>query len=248
MRFWLLFFSFFSASAAGQSDLGYIVSVTESDAKRCTFQVQDMILARGQLADWMFNYSNKAVKVSIVAKQEEQSRCVQTALETIKKTGFTNIEFRHGQFSNSGVFVPIQLHPALQHPEAKPFDESANATEQLDTALDRAELTDKRVIVVMGANWCHDSRGLAGWFVQPRFAAMLEAKYEIVYVDVGHRDRNIDIARRFGLKSIKGTPTVLVLSSSGVLLNRKSAPKWRDAASREEDAIFAYFDQFIPEP
>lgn len=133
------------------------------------------------------------------------------------------------------------------HPEARPFDESADATEQVDAAMARALIADKRVIVLMGANWCHDSRGLSGWFAEPRFAAMLAAKYEIVYVDVGQRDRNIDIARRFGLTSIKGTPTVLVLTPRGVLLNRKSAPKWRDAASRKEADIFAYFDQFVPE-
>ncbi|WP_339689240.1 thioredoxin family protein [uncultured Parasphingorhabdus sp.] len=133
------------------------------------------------------------------------------------------------------------------HPEARPFDESANAVEQVDAALARAQLSGKRVIVVMGANWCHDSRGLSGWFAEPRFAAMLAVKYELVYVDVGMKDRNIDIARRFGIKSIKGTPTVLVLSSDGDLLNPKSAPKWRNAASREEDDIFVYFDQFAPE-
>jgi thiol-disulfide isomerase/thioredoxin len=136
---------------------------------------------------------------------------------------------------------------AANHPEARPFEKSANATEQVDAGLARAEIADKKVIVVMGANWCHDSRGLAGWFAEPRFAAMLAAKYEIVYVDVGQKDRNIDIGQRFGIKSIKGTPTVLVLSPDGALLNRKSAPKWRDAASREEEDIFAYFDQFTPE-
>lgn len=136
---------------------------------------------------------------------------------------------------------------AANYPEARPFEKSANATEQVDAALARAEIADKKVIVVMGANWCHDSRGLAGWFAEPRFTAMLAAKYEIVYVDVGQKDRNIDIGQRFGIKSIKGTPTVLVLSPDGALLNRKSAPKWRDAASREEEDIFAYFDQFTPE-
>ena len=133
------------------------------------------------------------------------------------------------------------------HPEARPFDESANAVEQVDAALGRAQLAGTRVIVVMGANWCHDSRGLSGWFAEPRFAAMLAAKYELVYVDVGMKDRNIDIAQRFGIKSIKGTPTVLILSADGKLLNRRSAPEWRDATSREEEDIFAYFDQFTPE-
>ena len=136
---------------------------------------------------------------------------------------------------------------AADHPEARPFNDSTDATQQVDAALDRAEIADKRVIVVMGANWCHDSRGLSGWFAEPRFAAMLEPKYEIVYVDVGQKDRNIDIARRFGIRSIKGTPTVLVLSPRGKLLNRRSAPKWRDAASRTEAEIFAYFDDFAAE-
>jgi len=143
----------------------------------------------------------------------------------------------------------VQAEAAVaDHPEASPFEESADATAQADAALARALVAGKKVILVLGANWCHDSRGLAGWFAEPRFAAMLEAKYELVYVDVGHKDRNLDIARRFGIKEIKGTPTVLVLSSAGELLNRASAPKWRNAASREEEDIFAYFDQFAPEP
>lgn len=154
------------------------------------------------------------------------------------------------------LFAGLALFPASAllaepaeagHPEARPYDEAADATAAVDAALDRAALAEKRVILVMGANWCHDSRGLAGWFAQPRFTAMLKAQYEVVYVDVGHRDRNIDIARRFGIKAIKGTPTVLVLSADGDLLNSKTAPKWRDAASRAEAEIFTYFDQFSPE-
>ena len=134
------------------------------------------------------------------------------------------------------------------HPEARPFDAAADAAALVDAALARAAENDQRVLLVLGANWCHDSRGLAGWFAEPRFAAMLEAKYELVYVDVGHKDRNLAIGRRFGIETIRGTPTVMILSSDGDLLNRKSAPKWRNAASRDEDDIFAYFDQFVPEP
>jgi len=69
---------------------------------------------------------------------------------------------------------------------------------------------------------------------------------------VGIRRKNqyggqLDIAQRFGIKKIKGTPTVLVLSPRGALLNPKSAPTWRNAASRDEADIFAYVDQFTPE-
>ncbi|MGP1282277.1 MAG: thioredoxin family protein [Parasphingopyxis sp.] len=139
----------------------------------------------------------------------------------------------------------------IDHPEARPFDGERAALAEIVWALTRATVHRKRVILVMGANWCHDSRGLAGWFETPRFAAMLEDRYEIVYVDVGRPQegagRNIDIARRFGIEEIAGTPTVLVLSPEGTLLNAETAPGWRNAASRSEDEIFDYFADFRPE-
>ena len=133
------------------------------------------------------------------------------------------------------------------HPEAKPYDRSRNANSDVDAALEQAARSGNNMIIVMGANWCHDSRGLAGWFAAPRFARMLAKDYEVVYVDVGYRDRNLDIAEGYGIKKIKGTPTVLVVSPEAQLLNPKSAPTWRNAASRDEDEIFQYFADFKPE-
>ncbi|MEQ1538760.1 MAG: thioredoxin family protein [Sphingorhabdus sp.] len=131
-------------------------------------------------------------------------------------------------------------------PEASPYDAKADAKAEVDAALARAKTGNRMAIIVMGANWCHDSRALAGWFAQPRFAAMIVSRYELVYVDVGYKDRNIDIARRFGLKSIKGTPTVMIVNGNGKLLNKKDAPTWRNAASRSEQAIYKAFAEFTP--
>jgi hypothetical protein len=132
------------------------------------------------------------------------------------------------------------------HPEARVFDASANAQGDVYAALARAQARGKNTIIVMGANWCHDSIGLAGWFATPRFAAMMEPKYEIVYVDVGvpqsGQGRNLDIAKRWKAKKIKGTPTVLIVSAQGTLLNKNDAGTWRNAASRSEDDIFRYFE------
>jgi thiol-disulfide isomerase/thioredoxin len=141
--------------------------------------------------------------------------------------------------------APLEAGTA-EHPEARPFDPKADAKAQVDAALARARANDRTAIIVMGANWCHDSRALAGWFATPRFAGMIAARYELVYVDVGYRDRNLDIARRFGLKSIKGTPTVLIVDATGRLLNRKDAPRWRNAASRSEDSIYRAVAEFTP--
>jgi thiol-disulfide isomerase/thioredoxin len=135
------------------------------------------------------------------------------------------------------------------HPEASPFDATADADKAVEAALGRAATQPgKMLLVVMGANWCHDSRALAGWFATPRFAAMLKERYELVFVDVGMpqvgQGRNLHIAKRFGINKIKGTPTVMILSPEGQLLNKKDAPKWRNAASRQENAIFRHFAEF----
>lgn len=139
----------------------------------------------------------------------------------------------------------IQQSARDAHPEARVYDASADAAAEVDVALARAAENDKKVILAMGANWCHDSRGFAGWMATPRFSEMIASKYEVVYIDVGTpqagEGRNINIAQRFGIDEITGTPTVLVLSSSGELLNPDTAATWRNAASRSEDEIFSYF-------
>lgn len=133
--------------------------------------------------------------------------------------------------------------PAALHPEARAYAPEADAKADVDAALARASANGKRVLLVLGANWCHDSRALAGWLESPRFAALTAARYEVVFVDVGvpqnDEGRNLDIAARFGLAEVKGTPALLVLTAEGRALNLDTAGSWRNAASRSEDAIFA---------
>ena len=132
---------------------------------------------------------------------------------------------------------------ATARPDAKSYAVSANAMADVEAALARAATTGKRVLLVMGANWCHDSTALAGWLETPRFAALLADRYELVFVNVGMPQtgdgHNLDIARRFGLAEFPGTPALLVLTAEGEAVNRDTAASWRNAASRSEDAIFA---------
>ena len=144
--------------------------------------------------------------------------------------------------------LPAQAAKDVENgqPEARPYDAKADAQANVDAALTRAKAGSRMTLIVMGANWCHDSRALAGWLSQPHFAAMIVSRYELVYVDVGYKDRNVDIARRFGIKSIKGTPTVLIVDGDGRLLNKKDAPKWRNASSRSQQEIYRAFAEFTP--
>lgn len=112
----------------------------------------------------------------------------------------------------------------------------------VDKALATAGKRGTRVLLVMGANWCHDSRSLAGWLETPRFRAMTAQRFEVIFIDAGKpqegKGRNLDVAQRFGIAELPGTPNLFVIRADGTLVNAESVTGWRNAASRSEDAIF----------
>jgi hypothetical protein len=130
---------------------------------------------------------------------------------------------------------------------AEPFDVEADAMADVDAALARAAARGADVILVLGGNWCHDSRGLAWRLAQPEVAPLIAEHYELVYVDVGFRDRNLEVAQRFGVEAINGTPTVLVVSPEGTLLNADSVEEWRTASQRDVEDVAAYFGRWAGE-
>lgn len=129
------------------------------------------------------------------------------------------------------------------HPESAIFNPAADAAAQFAAARTRSAASGKPLLLVLGANWCHDSRALAGWLETARFRALVANSFELLFVDVAHpqtgEGRNLDIARQFGIAEMKSTPALLVIAPDGRVLNADSATKWGNAASRSEDAIYA---------
>ncbi len=127
-------------------------------------------------------------------------------------------------------------------PEASPFDEKATPRRRST----RPSLVHVRLATMPSSSSAPTGAGTAARSPAgsrtPRFKAMLDPGYEIVWIDVGQRDRNIDLARRFGLDGIKGTPTVLIVDGAGKARNLKDAPGWKNARSRSEAAIYSYFE------
>ena len=149
------------------------------------------------------------------------------------------------------VFLWLALllaNPALaedngaEHPEARLYDASIDATEAVNSAMARAVERGVNVIIVLGANWCHDSRAFAGWTQTGRIGGLIRDRFELVFVNVGYPQtgdgHNAHIMRRFRFAEQVGTPMVIVATPDGEVLNRETAQSWRDTASRSEDEIY----------
>ena len=100
-------------------------------------------------------------------------------------------------------------------------------------------------MIVFGANWCHDSRSFAATLNSLRFEKLLKNNYEILYVDVGDKDKNINLIRKYGVQGEFGTPTVFVINSNGRVLNLDTAVSWRNAHSIDDDYKYEYLKSFI---
>jgi thioredoxin-related protein len=125
------------------------------------------------------------------------------------------------------------------------FKESADPMQDVQLALNRAKQNNKRVLLVMGAQWCHDSRGLAENFAKPELAAVLEKYYELIYVNVGYYKDLRTISNRFGEANYFATPTVLVIDPrSELTLNTRELAVWGSADSVSFDSYLEYFERY----
>jgi len=126
-----------------------------------------------------------------------------------------------------------------------PYNETDEAETEINYLLDIIKNEQKHGLIVFGANWCHDSRSFAATLNSIRFEKLLKNNYEILYVDVGNKDKNINLIRKYGVQGEFGTPTVFVINSNGRVLNLNTAVSWRNAHSIDDDYKYEYLKSFI---
>lgn len=132
----------------------------------------------------------------------------------------------------------------LSVPDA-PFDASANADAAVDAAFARAKTSGKRVLIDLGGNWCADCRILSGLMELPGMHAFLAAHYEMVSVDVGRFNRNLQIPARFGItERLAGVPAILVATADGTLVNRGQVSAIEDARHMTPQALADWLAQW----
>jgi len=119
----------------------------------------------------------------------------------------------------------------------------------LEAKLETARQSGKRLLVIAGGNWCHDSRALAARLFTPPLESVIDAYYETLFVDVGYLDKGGDVLGRLGIPVYYATPTVLIVDpAGGQVVNIDDRHQWGDAASIGMDASVGYFSRYAAAP
>ena len=108
--------------------------------------------------------------------------------------------------------VSITSYAQLAMPLPHPYVENADANADVARARARAIARRKLLLIDLGGNWCGDCLVLAGTMALPEVKAFVDAHYEVVTVDVGRFDKNLQIPARYGIKSrLEGVPALLIV-------------------------------------
>jgi thiol-disulfide isomerase/thioredoxin len=115
-------------------------------------------------------------------------------------------------FAAPAPHVGIASFAQLRTPLPYPYDEAANADAAVARARARAIAHHRLLLIDLGGNWCGDCRILTATMALPEVKAFVDAHYEVVTVDVGRFDRNLQIPARYGIRNrLEGVPSLLIV-------------------------------------
>lgn len=121
------------------------------------------------------------------------------------------------------------------------------ARHAITAAVERARTTDRRVMVVFGADWCGDAAAFAKALAHPLVAPLVEMGFEVVTLDIGARDRHVQIAQGWGIDYTAGVPAVAILDADGELITATTHGELRTARSLSPIEIATMIHRWLPE-
>jgi len=124
-----------------------------------------------------------------------------------------------------------------------PYNETADAKNEIKQALTQAATTQTPIIIVFGANWCGDCRMLDSAIKDGASAPLLARDFKIVKVNVGNWDKNLDVAKTYGVPLENGIPAVAIISAKNQVLYVTRDGELANARNMGDKGIYDFFKQ-----
>jgi thioredoxin 1 len=130
---------------------------------------------------------------------------------------------------------PHQIYSAAADPHA-----------DIAQALNTAQQQHKNVLIDFGGNWCGDCQVLDIYFHQQPNLPVLESNYVMVHVDIGHMDKNTDVAEKYGVPLDKGVPALAVLDEHGQVLYSQKNGEFEAMRRMDPTSVTEFLNQWKP--
>ncbi len=144
-------------------------------------------------------------------------------------------------------YIELPKDEVLKMPLPLPYNKKEYTEKDIQKFINKTINNSKQPIIIFGGNWCGDCRVLAGTFNLPTIKKFLDKHYEVLHIDVGRYEINMNLMEYFNIPREEGVPRVLVFDKNNNLLNSSSTKEWTTARDRKQQDIFNYFQNLITE-
>jgi thioredoxin 1 len=134
---------------------------------------------------------------------------------------------------------PTQMHAI--------YSDSADAKAEIAEALKHAQSANKRVILVFGGNWCFDCHVLDAAFQDAQIRPLVDANYEVIHVDVGRFDKNLDVAKKYRVNIARGVPALAVLAANGDVVFSDKGGEFEAARRMTRAEVVSFLNKWKPQ-
>jgi thioredoxin 1 len=124
---------------------------------------------------------------------------------------------------------------------------TGDARAQIQDAVSSATKARKNILLIFGADWCYDCHVLEKAFHRPDIAAVLNPNFQVVDINIGNGDKNLDLAAQYQVPLNRGVPAIAILDSKGNLLFSQKNGEWERARALGPEDLLALLKQWKPQ-
>ncbi|NMH61171.1 thioredoxin family protein [Alteromonas ponticola] len=125
--------------------------------------------------------------------------------------------------------------------EERFYESHSDPLKQFQSTLQQARESNTLVLLIIGANWCHDSRALAKQMQSNSVNKVLTRHYSPMVVNAGWLTDLSPLLAPLGHPAYFGTPSVFIIDPEHqIILNRGSVQRWQSAHSESSSSLAHY--------
>ena len=141
------------------------------------------------------------------------------------------------------IIINSNEYPHAPYPE--PYKKLKISLNELKEFIKYSVDQNKQSIVIFGANWCPDAKFLEAVMQLPTVKNFLEKYVNILSIDLGEYEINMELFNFFDSDIKDGIPRVFIMDKRGLNINLDSNDAMRMARELSAQEIFNYFQEFI---
>ena len=139
---------------------------------------------------------------------------------------------------------PVATAPAPTITPKHLYSETADPQADIAAGLAEAKREHKRVILDFGGDWCGDCQVLDIYAHQAPNEELLDKNFVLVHVWIGHMDRNIDVAAKYGVPISRGVPALAVLAPDGKVVYSQATGEFADMRHMDPGSLTEFLNKW----